>query len=163
MRKLYFLVITALFIAPAAVADTAAGIEAFKTKQFATAIKELTPAAEAGDTDALYHLAQMYSGGFGVRKNLTKALELYGKAANKGHVPSQKEYGTALAIGDGAEQDVSEGLKWLLIAARTGDHDAGVYALRFSQLMNRTVVLTARRNAHEWATAFKKTQEAAQD
>lgn len=163
MRKLCFLVITALFLAPAAVADTAAGIEAFKTKQFATAIKELTPEAEAGDPDALYHLAQMYSGGFGVEKNLTKALELYGKAANKGHVPAQKEYGTALAIGDGAEQDVSEGLKWLLIAARTGDQGAGVYALRFSRLMNRSVVLTARRNALEWATAFKKTQEAAQN
>ena len=75
-----------------------------------------------------------------------------------GHVAAQKEYGTALAIGDGAEQDVAEGLKWLIIAARTGNQDAGVMALRFSQHMNRKIVLTARREAGEWISAFKKAQ-----
>ena len=163
MRTIFFLVITALFIAPAAVAGTAAGVEAFETKQFATAIKELTPAAKAGDPNAIYYLALMYGGGFGVERNLATALELYGQAAEMGHVPAQKEYGTALAIGDGAEQDVAEGLKWLIIAARAGDQSAGVFALRFSQLMNRKVVLTARRKAGEWLTAFKKTQAAAKN
>lgn len=161
MRKLFILVIAALCFAPAVAADTAAGIEAFKTKEFATAIKELTPAAEAGDPEALYYLAQIHSGGYGVEKDLVKALSLYEQGAKKGHVPSQKEYGTALAIGDGAEQNVREGLKWLFIAARTGNQEAGVYALRFSQLMNRAVVLTARREASEWLTAFRKAQSAA--
>ena len=163
MRKLFFLVITALFIAPAAVADTAAGVEAFETKQFATAIQELTPAAKAGDPKAIYHLALMYGGGYGVKKNLATALKLYGQAAEMGYVPAQKEYGTALAIGDGAEQDVAEGLKWLIIAARTGDQAAGVFAVRFSRLMNRKLVLTARRRAGEWLSAFKKSQAAAQN
>ena len=156
MRKLVFLVVAALFVAPAAIAGTAAGIEAFNTKQFDTALKELTPAANAGDAEARYYLAQMYSGGFGVRKDATKALKLYGQAAEQGHVAAQKEFGTALAIGDGAEQDVEEGLKWLFIAARTGNQEAGVYALRFSKLMNRKVVLTARRKAGQWVSAFKK-------
>ena len=159
MRKLVALALTALLIAPAALADTFAGVEAFNTKQFEKALRELTPAAEAGDPEALYHLALMYSGGFGVPKNPEKALKLYGKAANLGHVSAQKEYGTALAIGDGAEQDVEEGLKWLFIAARTGDQDAGVYALRFSQLMNRKIVLNARRKASQWLTAFRKNHD----
>ena len=163
MRKLFFLVIAALCMAPAAIADTPAGIEAFKSKKFAMAIKELTPPAEAGDPEALYYLAQIHGGGYGVEKNLTTALHLYEKAAKKGHVPSQKEYGTALAIGDGAEQNVTEGLKWLFIAARAGNQEAGVYALRFSQLMNRAVVLTARREAAEWTTAFKKSQSSGQN
>ncbi len=158
MRKLFFLVIAALFITPVAVADTATGIEAFKTKKFAEAMKELTPAAKAGDPKAKYYLALMYGGGFGVEQNLATALELYGEAAKKGHVPSQKEYGTALAIGEGAEQNVAEGLKWLIIAAKTGDESAQIYAMRFSQYMNRTVVLTARLKAVEWLSAFKKTQ-----
>ena len=162
MRKLLFLVIAALFITPAAaVADTWAGIEAFKTKQFDVALKELTPEAEAGDRDAIYHLALMYGGGFGVEQDLAKALDLFGQAAKKGHVPAQKEYGTALAIGEGTEQDVAEGLKWLFIASKTGDESAGIYALRFSQYMNKIVVLTARRKAAEWITAFKKSEEAA--
>jgi TPR repeat protein len=163
VKKFVFLAITALLIAPAAIADTADGVEAFETKQFAKAIKELTPAAKEGDSDALYHLGLMYSGGFGVTKNLAKALKLYGQAAELGHVSAQKEYGTALAIGDGAEQDVAEGLKWLIIAARSGDQNAGVYALRFSKLMNRTLVLTARRRAGEWISVFKKAQAAAQN
>lgn len=160
MKKIVFLVIAALFITPAAVAGTAAGIEAFSTKQFDTALKELGPAAKAGDPEALYHLALMYSRGFGVKKDARKALDLYGQAAELGHVGAQKEYGTALAIGDGAEQNVEEGLKWLLIAARTGNQEAGVYAVRFSQLMNRSVVLTASRKAGQWLSAFKKAQNA---
>ena len=163
MKKLVFLVMTALFIAPAAIAGTAAGIEAFSTKQFETALKELNPAAKAGDPEALYHLALMYSRGFGVPKNAQKALKLYGEAAELGHVAAQKEYGTALAIGDGADQNVEEGLKWLLIAARTGNQEAGVYAVRFSQLMSRPVVLTARRKAGQWLSAFKKAQAAQQN
>jgi len=158
LKKLIFLIVTALFAAPGAIAGTAAGVDAFNNNEFATAISELAPAADAGDTEAMYYLAQIYAGGFGVEKNPVKALELYGRAAKKGHVQAQREYGTALAIGDGAEQDVSEGLKWLFIAAKTGDQSAGVYALRFSQLMNRTVVLKARRKASEWITAFQKTQ-----
>ena len=63
MRKLIALAITALLISPAAVADTGTGVEAFKTKHFAKALKELTPAAKAGDPDPKYHLALMYSGG----------------------------------------------------------------------------------------------------
>ena len=63
-----------------------------------------------------------------------------------------------MAIGDGAEQDVAEGLKWLMIAARTSNQDTGVFARRFTQLMNRKMVLTARRRAGEWISAFKKAQ-----
>ncbi len=45
-----------------------------------------------------------------------------------------------------------------MIAAKTSNQDAGVFALRFSQLMNRKMVLTARRRAGEWISAFKKAQ-----
>lgn len=157
--KVRFLVLTAFaaFLIPfSALADTEKGVEAFKSKNFDVALKELQPAVAAGDADAMYTLAQMYGLGFGVKKDLTKALELYGKAANLGHVAAQKEYGTALAIGDGAEQNVSEGLKWLFIAGKAGHEGAQQYAMRFSQYMNRTVVISARKAAVEWHSAFKK-------
>lgn len=158
MRKLIFPVIAALLTANVALADTATGIEAFDTKQFAKALKELMPAAKAKDPEAMYYLALMYASGFGVKKDLAKARKLYGEAAEMGNEAAQKEYGTALAIGDGGPQDVAEGLKWLLIAARTGNQDAGVMALRFSELMNRRMVLTARKRAGEWISAFKNAQ-----
>lgn len=132
------------------------GIEAFKSQNFDLALKELTPAADAGDADALYTLAQMYGFGYGVKKDLVKALDLYGKAAHLGHVQAQKEYGVALAIGEGAEQNVSEGLKWLFIAGKSGNDAAQQYALRFSKYMNRSIVITARTAAVEWQREFKK-------
>ncbi|MBT5049766.1 MAG: sel1 repeat family protein [Rhodospirillaceae bacterium] len=157
--KVKFLILAALaavFLPFSAIADTEAGVEAFRSKNFDVALKELRPAAKAGDAAALYTLAQMYGFGYGVKKDLAKALEFYGKAANLGHVPAQKEYGTALAIGDGTEQNVSEGLKWLFIAGRAGNEEAQQYALRFSKYMNRLVVITARRKAVEWQSAYNR-------
>jgi TPR repeat protein len=149
-------VLTALLIPFSVAADTEAGVEAFKSKNFDVALKELAPAAEAGDVEAMFTLGQMYSYGYGVKKDLAKALQLYRKAAYEGHVPAQKEYGTALAIGDGTEQNVSEGLKWLFIASRAGHEEAQQYALRFSKFMRRSVVYTARKEAVDWQRAFKK-------
>ena len=155
MKKLVVTAIAAMFASSAALADTQTGIDAFNNKEFDVALKELMPPATAGDPNAAFFLAQMYSQGFGVEQNLTKALALYAEAAANGHVPSQKEYGTALALGEGADQNVSEGLKWLLIAARAGDESARALAARFSRIMRRTVILTARKQAIEWHIEFK--------
>jgi len=54
------------------------------------AIAKLQRAAQAGDTDAQYHLAYLYENGLGVAKDEAKALELYEQAADLGH-PSAKE------------------------------------------------------------------------
>lgn len=150
-----FAALAALFIPFSAHADAEKGIEAFRSQNFDLALKELTPASEAGNADALYTLAQMYGFAYGVKKDLAKALELYGKAAHLGHVQAQKEYGVALAIGEGAEQNVSEGLKWLYISGKAGNVAAQQYAMRFSKYMNRSVVITARTAAVEWQRAFK--------
>ena len=162
MKKLILAAIAALFGASLALADAETGIDAFNSKEFDAALAELQPAAETGDLDAMYYLGQMYASGFGVEKDLAKALRYYRTAAESGHVASQKEYGTALALGEGVEQNVAEGLKWLLIAARTGDESAKEYAARFSRFMSRTVVLTARRQATEWYDAFEKKNAEAQ-
>jgi TPR repeat protein len=54
------------------------------------AIAKLQKAAQAGDSDAQYHLAYLYENGLGVAKDEAKALELYEQAANQGH-PSAKD------------------------------------------------------------------------
>lgn len=156
MKKLALAALAAVLASAPAFADPQAGIEAFRSKQFDVALKELQPAAEKGDLDAMYYLGQMYASGFGVKKDLKQAVELYGKAAEQGHVPSQTEFGTALALGDGIKQDVGAGLKWLFIAAKTGDPTAKEYATRFARYMSRTVVLTARKEATDWQSAFEK-------
>lgn len=156
VRILISAALAVLLVPFTALADTEAGVDAFVSKNFDVALKELMPAATAGDSQALFVLGQMYSFGYGVKKDVKKALELYGKAALLGHVGAQKEYGTALAIGEGAEQNVSEGLKWLFIAGKAGHPQAQQYALRFSKFMNRSIVSAARRSAAQWTRDFKK-------
>jgi hypothetical protein len=156
VKKFVIAAIAALFTSSLALADAQTGIDAFNSRNFDAALKELQPAAESGSLEAMYYLGQMHAAGFGVQKDLAKALSYYRTAAEKGHVPSQKEYGTALALGEGIKQDVGEGLKWLLIAAKTGDKSSQEYAARFSRYMSRTVVLTARKEATEWHHEFNK-------
>lgn len=48
------------------------------------------------------------------------------------------------------EQDVNEGLKWLMIAAQKGHEGAAQYAAQLAKHFPRTVIAAARRAAVEW-------------
>ena len=50
------------------------GIAAFQTKNFAHAIKLLSPIAEEGDVDAMYRMAIMLQNGLGCQANEDKAF-----------------------------------------------------------------------------------------
>ncbi len=145
----------AIVVGGPAAADVQAGKDALKAKQYDKAFKELRPEAEKGNADALYILATMHSAGWGTPKDIKRAHELFGKAAELGHVPAQKEYGVALILSDGIEQNVNEGLKWLLIASQNGDRGAAVYFKQLSKSFPRTVISTARHSAFEWRQAQK--------
>ena len=142
-----------------AYAGTVAGKRAFDQQNYGVALKELGPAAKKGDRDAMFMLAQMHGSGFGVTKNMNKAVKLYGKAADLGHVDAQKEYGSALALGDGIEKNAEEGLKWLMIASQEGNSGALAFAKRFAKYFPRTAISTARRKAFKWRQEFKKNSQ----
>ena len=154
MKKLVIAALAAASLSYGAFAGTQEGVDAFSTEKFDEALKQFEPAAKEGDSKALYYLGLMYSGGFGIEKDLKKSLDYYGEAAKKGNVLAQKEYGTALAIGDGAEQNVDEGLKWLFIAARAGHAGARATATQFARYMRNTKIIGARRAAIEWQKEF---------
>jgi TPR repeat protein len=145
----------AAFWLPAS-ADTRAGRDALDAKQYDKAFKELLPEAKKGDAAAQYLLARMHQAGWGTAKDLQKAYALFGQAAKLGHVTAQKEYGAALALGEGVEQDVDEGLKWLFIAAHNGHRGAAQFAAIFSKPFPRKLVTEARRAASRWNRASKQ-------
>jgi len=60
-------------------------------------IAKLQRAAQAGDSDAQYHLAYLYENGLGVPKDEAKALELYQQAADLGHPSAQNNLDTLKA------------------------------------------------------------------
>ena len=60
------------------------GVAAYKRGDYKTAIKELKPVAEQGDSLAQFNLGLMYYNGRGVTKDYTEAIKWYKKAAEQG-------------------------------------------------------------------------------
>ena len=60
------------------------GIAAFEAKHFSTALRLLTPLAEAGNAEAQYRVAIMLQNGLGVVADSARALALMQAAAQQG-------------------------------------------------------------------------------
>ncbi|TIX52104.1 sporulation protein [Alteraurantiacibacter aquimixticola] len=98
-------------------ADVRAGVEAWSRGDFAAAVAEWEGPAAAGDPDAMYNLAQAYRLGRGVTQDDARALQLYQRAAEAGHVQAADTYGLMLFQGGRRE----EALPLVTDAARRGD------------------------------------------
>jgi TPR repeat protein len=83
--------------------------------------------AAAGDINAQFTLAEIYSLGRGVPDNVVKAEKWYRQAAEQGHVESQRELGRMYRWGDNdmiggyVYVDPLKAIKWLKMAAGQGD------------------------------------------
>lgn len=93
-------------------------------------IEQLTAAAEHGDAEAQYRLAQAHVRGVGVRKELVKAHGLFQKAAEQGHAEAIGGLGYFYANGFVVKQDLTEAAEWFRRGAEKGGTRAEVnYAL----------------------------------
>ena len=83
-------------------------------------IAQLTTAAEKGDADAQYRLAQAYIRGIGVKNNLTKAFEFIKQAADQGHAEAIGGVGYFHANGFGVKKDLTAAAEWFRKGAEKG-------------------------------------------
>lgn len=104
-------------LSPAALADTKAGVDAWTRGDYAAAVKEWQGDAARGDADAQFNLGQAYKLGRGVEQDLTRAEELFGKAAAAGHMQASDNYGL-LMFQRGARK---QALPFIRAAADRGD------------------------------------------
>ena len=109
---------------PVAAQDFQKGLAAAQAGDFATALKEWTPLAEAGDVDAQYNLGIMYDNGYGVPQDYAEAVKWYRLAAEQGNVDAQYNLAIMYDNGKGVLQDDQEAIKWYRLAAEQGDVDA---------------------------------------
>lgn len=93
------------------------GVEKWRAGDYAAAVAIWTPFATAGDADALFNLGQAYKLGRGVAIDPVAARDYYRKAANKGHLPAQANFGIALFQAG----EKAEAIKWLKTAADRGE------------------------------------------
>ena len=66
-------------------ADYQIGMKAYRSGDYAVALREWRPLAERGDAYAQYGLGYMYFNGQGVSEDKTEAMKWFLKAANQGH------------------------------------------------------------------------------
>ena len=130
------------FGAGAALADVKAGIQAWQSGDYAGAVRQWRPLAEAGDVDAQFNIGQAYKLGRGVPTDFDVALGWFQKAASKGHGQAQVNVGLLLYNGGKKK----EALPWLKKAAEMDDPRAQ-YILG-TEMFNGEIV------GKDWATAY---------
>jgi TPR repeat protein len=99
-----------------AFADTAAGMEAFKNKDYQRAFREWKAAAEAGHAEAQFDLGVLYAQGLGVPRDLTEAERWYRKSAEQGNSEAEFALGQMYSRGWGVPRDQADALRWLQMA-----------------------------------------------
>lgn len=102
---------------PSAFADGVAGLKAYEAGDYATALKEFMPLAEAGQPSAQAAIGQMYLDGHGVQQDPAQAAIWLEKAAGGNNARAQAQIGALYATGTGVPQDEMKASYWLLKAA----------------------------------------------
>ena len=81
-------------------------------------------AANQGDAEAKFHLAQMYEYGMGGEQNTALAMSMYFDAAEKGSARAQSTLGYFYEYGINVEINANEAVRWNKLAAEQGDGGA---------------------------------------
>jgi TPR repeat protein len=105
-----------LLAATPAFADTAAGLAAFKNKDYQRAYREWKAAAEAGQPEAQFDLGLLYAQGLGVQRDMTVAANWYRKAAEQGNAEAQFALGQMYSRGWGIPRDMADAIRWIQMA-----------------------------------------------
>ena len=112
-----FSVLLSLAFKPVVAQNFQTALSAYQASDYATAIQEWTPLAEAGNTAAQFNLGLMYSTGKGVVQDLGEAKKWYLLAGEQGYAKAQYYLGHMYDVGRGVNRDHSEARKWYLLAA----------------------------------------------
>lgn len=102
-------------------ADLQSGQNAYSQKDYAGAMKELAPLAQAGNAGAQVLVGKMYMLGQGVPKNSDTALHWFRAASDQGNPEAEFFLGAMYLL---PAKDIPQGLKWLRLSAEQGVSDA---------------------------------------
>jgi TPR repeat protein len=123
MRRSNYLTVVAVFMFASTAAwgaDLQKGLDAYAVGDYATAMAECLPLAEAGDAEAMFCVGQMYANGFGVDLDDAMALHWLGLAAGNGHAEAQYTLGVMHANGWGVAMNDVPAAGFYRLAAEQG-------------------------------------------
>ena len=125
LRFPFALVLSVICLAAPAWADYQAGMDAYNSGNYATALREWRPLAEQGDPRAQFRLGSLYENGNGVPRDFAKARQWYEKAAAQGGEAIAQFYlGIQFAYGEGGPLDLVQAHMWYSLAAGNGNAHA---------------------------------------
>ncbi len=148
MKRYLLAAALAAALAAPAQADLKGGVAAYEQGDYAAAMAELRPLAQAGSAEAQYVLGTMYDLALGVARDPAQALEWYREAARQRWSPAQYMLGLIYAVGQqGVPQDYVQAHMWFDIAAAQGVVEAARLRDRIKAQMTPAQVLEAQREA----------------
>ena len=131
-------------------ADFATGLAAYERRDYAAAIREWQPLADAGDASAQFNLGLLHYDGLGVPQNFAEAAEWFRKAADKGYTKAQLNLGAMYGTGRGVKRDFVQSYMWLAICGASGDQKCLAQRDLVAQKLKPDKLAAAQRMAREW-------------
>ena len=124
MRRTLLAAALLIGLAAQARADAERGWQAYLAGDYAAAVGELRPLAEAGEAQAQFYMGTLAEQGAGVPEDYRAALEWYALAAEQGHPGAQFALGLLYYNGAGAgavARDPAAAARLMEAAARAGN------------------------------------------
>ncbi len=145
-----FLLFAILGLSLAVCADFATGLSAYEKGDYATALKEWEPLAQAGGSAAQYNLGLLYYDGKGVPQDFSEAAKWFERAADQGYTKAQHNLGAVYAVGKGVKRDYGKAYMWLSLCATSGDSQCAEQRDLVAKKLNASKLAAAQRMTREW-------------
>jgi len=134
------------------------GVEAYAQADYAKALAEFKPLAEAGDVRSEYFMGFLYRYGYGVKADHGEAGKWFRKAADQGDSRSLYYLGKMYENGEGVERDPVAAHMWLSLSAKQAPNprDAAYTREEVKKLerkMNPEQIAKAKEMAGQWKPA----------
>jgi len=104
--------------------DFAAASQAYKARDFETALQKFEAAAGSGNVNAQWMTGLLYRKGRGTDKDSPRAFDWFAKAAESGHAGAQADMAEMLLNGEGVERNDGQAAFWFAKASDGGDAQA---------------------------------------
>ena len=155
MKRLVLTFAILIGLAAPAWAGLVEGVAAYNRGDYATALRELRPLANHGDSLAQSYLGFMYDNGQGVPRDYAEAAKWYRKAAKQGEAIAQANLGFMYFRGEGMARDLTQAYMWYDLASSRfppgAARDRAVRKRDFvAKHMTPAQIAEAQRLAREW-------------
>jgi TPR repeat protein len=131
-----------------------AGLEAYKSGDYATALQLWRPLAEAGSAEAQFNLGLIYANGRGVDTNNTAAAGWYERAARQGFVRAQYNLASLLEAGEDISPDPVLAYAWFKLAAAQKHADSKKRRKRVAKTLTPHEIAQGDLLAREWKREY---------